>query len=187
MKKILAASAILVVILPLFACNKNSEQTPPKKLSDNYATTALLALKTIERDIYQQKLGSNLVSKDTQGKIDAADALAQAGEEKKITDALNFIYKAKVRFNWQVHQKDLLLEIVHLELRLHNTPKTDLKKDNNRAKEWSEAISVADTKLETCFADFDTSLRSRATNVPASCVFNSSFPFTEKELAEYGR
>jgi hypothetical protein len=50
-----------------------------------------------------------------------------------------------------------------------------------------EAVRTARDQLETCFTAFDNALRSREVNVPASCMFNGSFPFTEKELAEYGR
>ncbi len=70
-----------------------------RKLSDSYATSALLALKAIQRDTYVPEKGSQLVSRFTQEKIDAADVAAVSGEERNLTSELNTVYHAQLNLN----------------------------------------------------------------------------------------
>ncbi len=139
------------------------------KLSDSYATSALFALKAIQRDTYVPAKGSQLVSRSTQEKIDAADIAAVSNEERNLTSELNAVYHAQLNLNQH---------------------KEELKQDSQRffgidapqhtKKQWDVIAKVLTEKsnenktigkqLDTCFSDFDASLRARSTNVPASCA-----------------
>jgi hypothetical protein len=199
--------AVVLSLAALSGCSNALQHVGlgPKMLSDNFATNALLALKTMESDNVGYGVSKNVYRKQglpidraTQEKIDGVDALAVTDQEKRITDTLNHVYAAKVRFNWQVFEKDSWLKAVSLDEDVNERfkkDKTRLKKKGLRdeqaynaehAKEWSEAVLVASGKLATCFSEFDASLRARSTIVPVSCGhLDKPFPLSDKESAEY--
>jgi hypothetical protein len=164
----------LLLLVP-FAFSGCSEA--PKRLNDSYAVAGLTALKAIEGDTFVQKPGTNLVSRFTQEKIDAADALAVSSEEKHVTDTLNQIYAAKVNFNWQVVRKDRWLETVHLEERSPSFTTPDYRQHaRTMANQTSQEVTAFSDQLDKCFSDLDSSLRARLVAVPASCkvTFNEA-------------
>jgi hypothetical protein len=102
MKKIL----IIVAMIMFSGCTSVTNRMVPKKISDSYATTALLALKAIQRDPFVPKKNSQLVSRFTQDKIDAADVVAVSNEERNLTNALNPAYHAQLILNKLIAKSD---------------------------------------------------------------------------------
>ena len=139
------------------------------KLSDSYATSALLALKAIQRDPYVPAKGSQLVSRFTQEKIDAADVAAVSAEEKNCTNALNTVYHAQLDLNQREDERRRYQE----DCFGADAPACSRKQMDALVKLLTAEGTVIRTikgRLDTCFSDFDTSLRARSTDVPASCA-----------------
>ncbi len=133
-----------------------------KKLSDNFAIAALLALKSIQHDGNRSALD----------KIDAADVLAVSNEEKNVTLVLNSVYRKQLNFNRlkAKHDQDL-----HSLERLDATQYTQAEW-NALCDAWGKLMLAQTSQmktlsepLNTCFTELDTSLRARSTDVPASC------------------
>jgi hypothetical protein len=145
----------------------------PEKLSDSYATSALLALKAIQRDPLVQPKNSNLVSRATQEKIDAADVAAVSEDEKKLTAVLNVIYNDQLSLNRQNNEVD---KMTQWTLNVDATQYT--QKQWNKIIDAQQKVILAGlparktlkAHLDSCFADFDTSLRARSTTAPTSCT-----------------
>ncbi len=177
---------VVVLSLTLGACvltgcgsskSKPSQSTlaVQTKLSDSYATSALLALKAIQRDPYVPAKGSQLVSRFTQEKIDAADVAAISDEEKNVTVALNSVYHAQLNLN---QFKEKFDNDSHSLERLDGTQYTKTRWDAI-CDAWGKMMAAESSQLKTlseplnvCFSDFDASLRVRSTDVPASCAAN---------------
>ncbi len=142
-----------------------------RKLSDSYATSALLALKAIQRDPYIPEKDSNLVSRFTQEKIDAADVAAVSPEERGITSLLNAVYHKQLAVNYSKAKlkKDVAEWLPH-------SPQLSKKTNDALIGDFSDrrqANKDAEEQLNTCFTDLDTSLRARSTDVAASCTADS--------------
>jgi len=158
-----------------------------RKLSDSYATSALLALKAIQRDPYVPAKGSQLVSRFTQEKIDAADVAAVSDEEKNVTSTLNAVYHAQLSLNklnaksdarWADAEGDKPSGVPSRSC--HEVPPAK-RKYHPAWDAYCAMLEQLDSleapgkkelteKLNTCFSDFDASLRARSTNVPAPCA-----------------
>lgn len=189
MKRTLGVVAI--VVIGLTGCRSNSQPEQPatvqKKLSDNYATAALLALKGIEHDAFVPVKGSQLVSRFTQDKIDAADATAVSNEEKNLTNVLSLLYHAKLTLNelnaksdarWAAADRDRPPGVPSRSC--HEVPPAKIQYDHPAWDKYCAALEKLDRleapakneiteKLNACFSDFDASLRARSTIAPASC------------------
>ena len=133
-----------------------------KKLSDGCAIASLTALKAIQGDPYVQERGSNLVSRATQEKIDAADVAAISSEERGIAKALSVVYEAQLFQNGRVNR--LRLEE---KLKGYGNESAGMKTER---EENAREVSVLGKTLETCYSEFDTSLRARSLAIPTSCA-----------------
>lgn len=170
-----ATLAVLAILLLTGCEGFKSKPAVQMKLNDNYATSALLALKAIERDPYVPEKSSGLVSRFTQEKIDAADVSAVSPEERNLTDELNIVYAAQLRLNLYKHEYDRgNAELMALGL---TTPfpytqkqwNAIVKAHSNLALLQIKKINDLKEPLTACFADFEASLRSRLTAMPISC------------------
>lgn len=171
---------VVVLSLALGACvltgcegsKSNPAQTTvtvQAKLSDSYATSALLALKAIQRDPYVPEKGSQLVNRATQEKIDSADVAAVSNEERNLTSELNAVYHAQLTLNQ--HKEELKQD----SQRFFGTdaPQHTKKEWDVIAKVLTERATTNKAigkRLDMCFSDFDASLRVRSTDVPATCA-----------------
>ena len=143
------------------------------KLSDNYATSALLALKAIQRDPYVPAKGSHLVGRLTQEKIDAADVAAISNEERKLTTALQSAYGARLNLN---RRKEEWARRNHWFVEVDATQYT--QKQWNALVEANYKLNLAEApqmealggRLDACFSNFDVAIRARSADVPASCA-----------------
>jgi hypothetical protein len=143
------------------------------KLGDGFATAALLALKAIQRDPYAPAGGSDLVSRFTQEKIDAADVVAKTNEERNVAAALNGIYRTQLgvnqvraKFENDKHSLDRLDSTLYSETEwkaLCDAWGKIMVQDSSRLKALREPLTA-------CLSDFDASLRARSTALPASCT-----------------
>ena len=169
MKKSLGMVA--VVVIGLMGCRSDSKPvqtaTVQKKLSDNYATSALLALKAIQRDPYAPAKGSKMVSRFTQEKIDAADVIAVSSEERNVTTALNSVYLAQLNLNQHKAQLERDGNEIHT-LDANNKKLSDAWVKLMTTE--SAAVKSLSADLDACYVDFDALLRARLTDVPASCA-----------------
>jgi hypothetical protein len=145
----------------------------PKKLSDAYATSALLALKAIQRDVFVPPKNSNLVGRATQEKIDAADVAAASPEERNLTAVLNSVYHEQLTVN---QRQNSLTEMSREVLALDATRYTQKQWNALTEAEFkilkleTPKIKAVRKQLDSCFADFDASLRARSTTAPESCT-----------------
>lgn len=162
--------SMIVVVTVLVGCGSTRSATvqpAPKRLSDNYAISALLALKAIEGDTYVPEKGSNLVSRFTQEKIDAADVTAVSPEERNMTALLNNVYHERLSLNSdkaKLNQDSR--EWLEVSTRLSKKTNDELI---DKFTESGKSIKARESQLDSCFADFDTSLRARSVDTPASC------------------
>ena len=103
MKTLGAVAVIVLGVTELIGCKNEkpvqADSVTQNKLSENYATDALLALKAIQRDPFVPAKDSQLVSRFTQEKIDVADVAAVSNGEKSITAALNSVYHEQLYAN----------------------------------------------------------------------------------------
>ncbi len=133
------AILIWAVLLLLSGCGHK-----PKVISDNYATSALLALKDIQGDLYvPDKTG--IVNRFTQEKINVAEVEAVSPEERVNAAALSAIYEERLFVNTG---------------KVHVGEPVFIKGD----------AVTQEGFLAKCFSDFDDSLRARSSAVPASCT-----------------
>jgi|ERR1019366_156812 hypothetical protein len=165
----LAVTSLGLIGLILVFFFWNQTKIAPKGLGDGYAVAALTALKAIEEDTFVQKPDSNLVSRFTQEKIDAADALAVSIDQRNIMSVLNKMYAVKVNLNWQVKGRDLFVKIAHDDRLSSVFTAADKQRDEAEANQRSLAVATISGRLDKCFADMDSSLRARSKEVPASC------------------
>jgi uncharacterized protein YhdP len=132
-----------------------------------------LALKAIQRDTYVPEKNSQLVSRFTQEKIDVADVAAVSDEEKNVTSALNTVYRAQLNLN---QHKDAIAAPTRWALSVDATQYTQRQWNDITAAQLKlqlaelPMVKALSGQLDTCFSDFDASLRARSTGVPASCV-----------------
>jgi len=155
MKYALAVAVVLSIAAPAFGQThpvkepgKSARETAPQALSDDFAKSALLALKTIQRDTTRPKVGSGqtlLVDRHTQELIDAADVAATTDEERSMAKVLAIVYLLKIIYNGDVGREDTSHGLPHSEI---------------------EGFSK---RLDVCFADFEAILRARSTTSPATC------------------
>lgn len=165
--KRLSLVAIAVVLTGCGTTKSAVFQQPPKKLSDGYAMSALLALKAIEGDTYVPEKNSNLVSRFTQDKLDTADVAAVSPEERNITGSLNEVYKQRLLIN----QNEAALKEAGNDW-LPRSPSLSKKQNDAiiaKLTKWGDDIKSRKNQLATCFTDFDSSLRARSVDAPASC------------------
>jgi hypothetical protein len=168
MKKILVILAMIMVS----GCASVTNRIAPKKISDSYATSALLALKAIQRDPFAPEKHSQLVSRFTQEKIDAADVAAASTEERNLTNALNTVYQAQLSLN-QLKQEEAN-RFQWLGSR-DTTQYTQKQWEALVKATFDPAIAEIPRKkaltehLDKCYSDFDASLRARSLDTPASC------------------
>jgi hypothetical protein len=165
--KCLSLAIISVALIGCGTTKSSVVQPQPKKLSDGYAMAALLALKAIEGDTYAPGENSNLVSRFTQEKIDTADVTAVSPEERNMTVSLNEVYKRRLLIN----QNEAALKEAGNDW-LPRSPSLSKKQNDAviaKLTKWGDEIKIRKNELATCFTDFDSSLRARAVDAPASC------------------
>jgi hypothetical protein len=133
--------AIVICAVPLLLTGCGHK---PKVISDNYATSALLALKDIQGDLYvPEKTG--IMNRFTQEKINVAEVAAVSPEERVNAAALSGIYEERLFVNTG---------------EAHVGEPSFIK----------EYAMTQEGFLAKCFSDFDYSLRARSSTVPASCT-----------------
>jgi hypothetical protein len=170
MKTLGAVAMIVLGIMGLIGCKDEkpvqADSVTQKKLSDTYATDALLALKAIQRNPFVPAKGSQLVSRFTQEKIDVADVAAVSNDEKSVTAALNSVYHVQLDANQ--HK-----EKMKADGNLLSTLDVRNKKIADAWVKLMEAESAEqkslDSSLEACYTTFDASLRARLPDIPAAC------------------
>jgi hypothetical protein len=164
-------AALLTAILAVTGCsgtkNATVQAAAPKVLSDAYAIQALLALKSIQRDLFIPDAGFTTVGRLTQEKIDTADVAAVSPEEKSMTDTLNAVYIKHISINRRKDEHDRKVsEYVEASPRLS-------KKTNDAwiavAVKTGDEIKSSQKQLDSCFVDLEASLRARSITTPASC------------------
>jgi hypothetical protein len=175
MRTIVKATLVVAAAVYVVGCSSNKAAQPEaQKLADNYATSALLALKAIQRDPYVPAKGSELVSRFTQEKIDAADVAATSDKEKNITVALTSVYRAQLTLNQrkeQMHVDGGKLEEIDSRYSQKQRKALGDAWVKMMEAESSGVKSLSET-INKCYSDFDPSLRARLTDVPASCSIN---------------
>jgi chromosome segregation ATPase len=154
------AVILMLCVMPV-GC-KHTLTPAQKNLSDICATSSLLALKAIQRDLYVPEVGSHTVSRATQEKIDAVDVAAVAPEERAIASELNTIYDGQLFLN---SRADLLRH--EDKLASFGSETVGLKTER---EETSKQVDTFRMALDKCFTDFDASLRARSLFVPESCA-----------------
>jgi hypothetical protein len=165
------AVILMLCIVPI-GC-KHAPTPAQKNLSDTCATSSLLALKAIQRDLYVPEVGSHTVSRVTQEKIDAVDVAAVAPEERAIASELNSIYADQLFRNRTADR------LVHEEkLFTFGGESAGLKAEREETTREVDTFGMA---LDKCIYDFDLSLRARSLAVPSSCVL---LPHMMQQLKE---
>ncbi|MGB7105118.1 MAG: hypothetical protein WBD39_00090 [Candidatus Acidiferrales bacterium] len=157
---------------PVKAPVKPARKVAQKKLSDDYAKSALLALKAIQRDASTPDVSGDtiLVNRHTQEAIDAADVSGTTDYEKAMTVALNAVYIQKLMYNQKLELKTTLHEM-DSDLVKYSSDLAALTHQQaaQRAAQEPE-IQALSKRLDACFADFDTTLRARSAALPAACA-----------------
>jgi carbonic anhydrase/acetyltransferase-like protein (isoleucine patch superfamily) len=133
------AIVLFTIMLMLIGCGHK-----PKAISDNYATSALLALKDIEGDLYVPEK-DGVVNRYTQEKINVAEVAAVSPEERANAAALGAVYEERLFVNMS---------------KAHVGEPSFIKED----------AVTQEGFLAKCFSDFDDSLRARSSTVPPSCA-----------------
>jgi hypothetical protein len=116
------------------------------RTSDSYAKATLVALKAVEGDIWIAEVrdGQILVNKETQQKIDVADAEASTKEERALIAELRTIF------------------IEHLI--------GNLTSATNRLSGKDAANAAIVAREWACFKPFEQALRNRSASIPKECV-----------------
>ena len=127
---------------------KSARKATHKKLSDDYAKSALLALKAIQRG-----------DPHTQEAIDVADVARTTDAERAMTKALNGVYLLKLDYNQKLELEQVL---------------TDSSGAGAAAKRAAlePKIQTFSEKLGACFAEFEATLRARSTALPTACALD---------------
>ena len=164
---------MLVITAALAGCGQKqaaSVQAAPKRLSDAYATSALLALKAIQGDVYvPPDAKSKLVFRPTQEKIDASDVTAVTPEERGLSALLGTVYDHRLTINFgEASFKRETAAFV--EASPHISKQKSDQAIDELARQSQEDKDRKD-KFEACVNDLDASLRARSVDVPASCQF----------------
>jgi hypothetical protein len=179
---------LFFTVTALSGCTGVTDHATPKRLNDNYATNALLALKAIERSaafipdpdtLFPYR--KYLIDQPTTDKIDAVDVLAVSDEEKKIVSTLDALAKAKVSLNQQIFDRDRAQGWLPSKTEMQSMGASAARiarQQYEEVRQDSKNVSTFSTKIEACFLDLDTSLRARQAEVPTSCsvTFSEAFP-----------
>src|SRR5438093_10130858 len=105
------------------------------------------------------------VSRFTQEKIDSADVAAVSDEERNLTSELNTLYHAQLSLNQrkekQASRNRWFLEV---DATKYTQKQWDALIATNLKMNLAEApqIKTLSGQLDTCFSDFDASLRARS-------------------------
>jgi hypothetical protein len=147
------------------------------RLSDNYATSALVALKSIQSDAYTPpgetpKTGNP----STVEKLDAADAQGVTAPETNVTSALRDVYVARLHYNQLLRDYSYAsrsLTSLTVPFALAHPIYSDMDKrilDSKKEMEKADArVRAVSPMLDDCFALLDSSLRARSTEIPVPC------------------
>ena len=156
MKRLICGTIVFIVV----GC-KHAEVKPEKRLSDGCAIASLLALKAIQGDPLVPEPHSNLVSRNTQEKIDAADVAAVTMEERRVAGALNVVYHARLFQNKQTSRLQSLQKLAG-----HSGETAGMRTEQEAT---DKEVSDFEASLSGCSRDFDESLRARSLSVPRAC------------------
>lgn len=151
---------------------KSTRRAAQKKLGDDYAKSALLALKAIERDATTPDVSGDsiLVNRHTQEAIDAADVAGTTDDERAMTVALNAVYMQKLMYNQKFELQTTLHETDSDLVKYSDDLATFAHQQAAQRAAQEPEIQALSKKLDACFADFDAMLRARSTALPTACV-----------------
>jgi len=181
MKHVLELAAVLFLTASAFGQTqpvkesvKPARRAVQKKLSDDYAKSALLALKAIQRDASTPDVSGDtiLVNRHTQEAIDAADVSGTTDDEKAMTAALNAVYVQRLMYNQNLELETTLHEMDSDLVKYSGDLAAFAHQQAAQRATQEPKIQALSKRLDACFADFDATLRARSTALPSACVFD---------------